>query len=104
MYLYYKRNNMTKSIREKSGGFETASRIILGIVGGYALSAMITALLMRVMPFAPVQAEKAANMVFFIIYACALIWVFSNAKTKTVWIVMSVMLALTAAMLLLGGA
>ncbi|QAR33858.1 hypothetical protein EP073_10735 [Geovibrio thiophilus] len=95
---------MAESIPEKSHGFETVSRILLGVAGGYALSAMVSALLAGVMPFNPIQSEKAANMLFFITYACALVWVFSNAGTKTVWAVMLVLFAVTGSMLLLGGA
>lgn len=65
---------------------EVLSRTVLGIVGGYALSAMITLWLTRLLPLEPRYAATAANMLFFIFYACAIFWAFANIRPLKAWI------------------
>lgn len=77
---------MSKKYESVSYKLEVASRIVLAIVGGYALSVFSSLWIANFMPYPPRQSVVAANMLFFITYACAIIWSFSNIKTITAWI------------------
>jgi len=65
---------------------ETASRIFLAIVGGYILSAFTTVWITRLLPFEARYSAIAANMLFFLIYTCTVIWAFANVKTIKAWL------------------
>jgi hypothetical protein len=65
---------------------EIVSRTILGIVGGFAFSMALTLLLTRLLPMEPRYATTTANMLFFIVYACTIMWAFANIKPLKAWI------------------
>ncbi|MBL8269245.1 DUF3649 domain-containing protein [Steroidobacter sp.] len=59
-----------------------ASRALAAIVGGYALTALATFALARLLPLARAEASMTATLLSFVIYACVVIWVFA---TRTAW-------------------
>ena len=65
---------------------EIVSRTILGIAGGYVFAMAITLWLTRLLPMEPRYATTAANMLFFIFYACAIFWAYANVKPLKAWI------------------
>lgn len=80
---------------------ETASRIFLAIVGGYILSAFAAIWITRLVPFEARYASITGNMLFFIIYTCAVIWTFANIKTIKAWLGICIPAAVLGGLLLL---
>lgn len=62
------------------------SRVLAAIVGGYVLAALCTAVIAQVLPMAKADAVMTATMLAFIIYACAVIWVFAARDALRAWI------------------
>jgi hypothetical protein len=59
-----------------------ASRAVAAIVGGYALTALATFALAIFLPLTRAEASMTATLLSFVIYTCAVIWVFA---TRTAW-------------------
>jgi hypothetical protein len=59
-----------------------ASRAVAAIVGGYALTAIATFALAIFLPMSKAEASLTATMLSFLIYTCAVVWVFA---TRTAW-------------------
>lgn len=59
-----------------------ASRAVAAIVGGYVLTALATFALAIFLPLARAEASMTATLLSFVIYTCAVIWVFA---TRTAW-------------------
>lgn len=62
-----------------------AARSVLAIFGGYALAASFAAccgLLLARAGMARVDAVTSANMLSFIVYACAAIWIFAGVGLR----------------------
>lgn len=59
-----------------------ASRALAAIVGGYALTAIATFALAVFLPMSKAEASLTATMLSFLIYVCAVLWVFA---TRTAW-------------------
>lgn len=73
----------------KAGGaayrLAVASRAVAAVFGGYALAALCTIFLSRVLPLPVADAVLAATMLSFIVYALAVIWVFATATAVRAW-------------------
>lgn len=59
-----------------------ASRALAAVVGGYALTAIATFALAVSLPLSKAEASLTATMLSFLIYTCAVLWVFA---TRTAW-------------------
>jgi len=59
-----------------------ASRVLAAILGGYMLSALTAFALAAFLPLSRSEASMTATLLSFLIYACAVIWVFT---TRTAW-------------------
>ncbi|QAR33458.1 iron transporter [Geovibrio thiophilus] len=92
---------MTKNSSGMRYKAEVASRVLLAVFGGYALSAFVTLWITKFMPFEPRYAATAANMLFYLIYTCAVIWSFANIRTITAWLGICIPAALLGGLLLL---
>ncbi|MFL9877163.1 DUF3649 domain-containing protein [Herbaspirillum rhizosphaerae] len=62
-----------------------ASRAVAAIGGGYALSAMAAALLAILLPMAPAEAVITATLLSFIVFCCAVLWVFAARTAWRAW-------------------
>ncbi|MES2026383.1 MAG: DUF3649 domain-containing protein [Pseudomonadota bacterium] len=63
-----------------------ASRAIAAILGGYAVTALTTAVLSLVLPMARVDAVMMATLLSFTVYTCAVLWVFAARSAFHAWI------------------
>ncbi|WDZ97536.1 DUF3649 domain-containing protein [Herbaspirillum sp. WKF16] len=61
------------------------SRIVAAVACGYALAALCTALLAAWLPMARADAAMTATMLSFLIYTCAVIWVFAARDAWRAW-------------------
>lgn len=79
---------------------DIAARTIAAIVGGYALTALATALLSRLLPWSKIEASVAAGTASFILYATIVCWAFAARRT---WLFCAVLAASVAMLVLLHG-
>ena len=63
-----------------------ASRVVAAILGGYALTALATMALAISLPMSKAEASMAATLLSFLIYTCAVIWVFATRTAMRAWI------------------
>lgn len=63
-----------------------ASRAIAAIVGGYAVTALATALLAVILPMVRIDAVLTATLLSFAIYTCAVLWVFAARSALRAWL------------------
>ncbi|QCP83389.1 DUF3649 domain-containing protein [Alcaligenes faecalis] len=75
---------------------QVLSRIVAATVGGYALAAAATVLLTLLWPLPKAQAVLAANMLSFVWYTIAVMWVFSTKSAARAWVGMVLPTALIA--------
>ena len=59
-----------------------ALRVLAAIVGGYALAALVTFALAKVLPMSRSEASLTATLLSFLVYACLAIWVFAKRKPE----------------------
>ncbi|HEY0682572.1 MAG TPA: PepSY-associated TM helix domain-containing protein [Steroidobacter sp.] len=59
-----------------------AARVVAAIVGGYALAALATFALAQFLPMTKAEASMTATLLSFLIYACAVIWVFATRRKE----------------------
>ncbi|QAR33448.1 iron transporter [Geovibrio thiophilus] len=83
---------------------DVASRTVLAVFGGYWGCAAFTVLFTRLLPFDAKSAALTANMIFFLIYTCVFIWVFSVKKPLTAWLGVGIPSAVCGFALFLWGA
>lgn len=85
---------------------EIASRAVAAAVGGYALSSATAVCLALALPIARSEAVLVGIMTSFIVYICAVLWVFAAASARRAWIGLAVPTAILGGIsaLLLGGA
>ncbi|BAN27513.1 DUF3649 domain-containing protein [Caballeronia insecticola] len=60
------------------------SRIVAAIFGGYALAAL-TSVAALVLPMSKPQAVLTGMLASFIVYVCAVIWVFAVRSARRAW-------------------
>ena len=63
-----------------------ASRTVAAILGGYALSALASFALAIFLPMSKAEASMTATLLSFLIYTCAVIWVFATRTAWRAWI------------------
>ena len=84
---------------------DVATRTMLAVFGGYWGCAAVTLLVTRILQSDPKTAALTANMLFFILYTCVFIWVFSVRKPLYAWLGVGIPSALCGlALLMWGGA
>ncbi|SAI68305.1 membrane protein [Bordetella ansorpii] len=66
--------------------FAVASRAIAAIGGGYALASAAAACFAVWLPMSRVDAVLTAQMLAFVAYACAVIWVFATHSAWRAWV------------------
>lgn len=82
------------------------SRIVAATVGGYALATAMTVLLTLLWPAPKGQAVLATNMLGFVWYTIAVMWVFSTKSATRAWLGMllpAALIALLSFLLILAG-
>lgn len=62
-----------------------ASRALAAIVGGYALTALATFALALFLPLSKAEASMTATLLSFLIYTCAVLWVFATRTALRAW-------------------
>lgn len=72
------------------------NRILLAILGGYAITYGFTAALARVLPMARVDALIAATLPSFVVYLIFIIWAFTAKSLRRVALVTSLSVPLAA--------
>ena len=78
-----------------------ASRALAAVVGGYALTAIATFALAIFLPMSKAEASLTATMLSFLIYTCAVLWVFATRTAWRAWAgILAPSIALTALVLL----
>ena len=60
------------------------SRIVCAILGGYALAAL-TSVAALALPISRAQAVLTGMLASFVVYACAVIWVFAVRSARRAW-------------------
>lgn len=65
---------------------EIGSRVVAAALGGYALSAATAACLALVLPMARSEAVLTGTMVSFVVYVCAVLWVFAASSARRAWL------------------
>lgn len=77
------------------------ARSIAAIIGGYGLAASTTALLALLLPLSRADAVITATLLSFIVYACAVVWVFAAHTASRAWWGLIIAIAVTMAGVLL---
>lgn len=65
------------------------SRVLAAVFGGYALTSGVAVLLSAALPMLSmlrVEAVQTATLSAFVVYTCAVIWVFSVQDLRRVWL------------------
>jgi len=78
------------------------SRAAAAILGGYALASAAAAFLAVWLPMTRPDAVVAAQMLSFVFYACAVLWVFATRNAWRAWAGVLLPTALMAALYWLG--
>jgi hypothetical protein len=61
------------------------SRTLAAVAGGYALSAVSTTLLATLLPQSKAEAVITATLLSFIVFCCAVLWVFAARNAWRAW-------------------
>ena len=61
------------------------SRLLAALLGGYALSALLTAVLALHLPLEPSEAVLVGTMLSFLVYALAVMWAFAARHALRAW-------------------
>jgi len=63
-----------------------ASRAVAAIGGGYALTSSAIALIALALPLPRADAVTLATLLSFVIYTCAILWVFATHSATRAWV------------------
>lgn len=63
-----------------------ASRAVAAILGGYVLSALAAFALAIFLPMSKAEASMTATLSSFLIYTCAVLWVFAIRTAWRAWV------------------
>jgi hypothetical protein len=63
-----------------------ASRALAAIAGSYVLSAVSTTLLATLLPQSKAEAVITATLLSFIVFCCAVLWVFAARNAWRAWV------------------
>jgi len=66
--------------------WRVASRVLAAVVGGYALTSVVTVLLALLWPLPKAEAVLASSMLSFALYAGVLVWIFAARRLRVVWL------------------
>lgn len=80
-----------------ASAFDVGLRVAAAMFGGYAIAALCTALLPRLLPLPRNEAVVAATLLSFAIYATVVLWAFAAASAWRLWSWMLGIVALLAA-------
>ncbi len=70
----------------RSANMMLFSRVLAAVFGGYALTSGVAVLLAAVLPLSRAEAVLTATLSAFVVYTCAVIWVFAVQDLRRVWI------------------
>lgn len=73
------------------------ARALAAILGGYALASAATVLLSLSLPLARVDAVAIGTLLSFVVYTCAVLWVFAARSALRAWLGLGLAGALLAA-------
>ena len=62
------------------------SRVLAAVFGGYALTSGVAVLLSSILPLSRVEAVQTATLSAFVVYTCAVIWVFAVRDLRRAWL------------------
>lgn len=65
---------------EMSAFYPSIARAVTALAGGYLLASLLSALLARLLPMAPVEATGLALVLSFGLYAAILLWVYAERR------------------------
>lgn len=86
--------------------WSVASRVLAAVIGAYAFTSAASVLLALLLPMPRAQATLLSSMVIgYLIYAVAVIWIFSIRSVARAWVVMlagTALMAVWSWLLLLG--
>ncbi|HEY0917526.1 MAG TPA: hypothetical protein VGE22_21775 [Solimonas sp.] len=68
-----------------SGRGAVLSRLLAALLGGYALSALLTAVLALHLPLERSEAMLVGTMLSFLVYALAVMWAFAARHALRAW-------------------
>jgi len=70
----------------KSANMMLFSRVLAAVFGGYALTSGVAVLLSAVLPLSRAEAVLTATLSAFVVYTCAVIWVFAVQDLRRAWL------------------
>ncbi|MDM0035046.1 DUF3649 domain-containing protein [Variovorax sp. J22P271] len=79
-----------------------ASRAVAAIGGGYAVGGLSAAVLALWLPTTPAEAALTGTLASFVVYVCAVLWVFAAPTAGRAWIGLAVPATALGALLLAG--
>lgn len=62
-----------------------AARALAAIGGGYVLTSIVSALLALALPLPRADAVTIATLLSFVVYTCAILWVFATTSALRAW-------------------
>lgn len=82
---------------------DIAVRTVLGVGGGYAMSALLAASLSLALPLTRSDAVMAATMLAFLVYCALIIWAYAAASVPRLVVIWAVLAGLLALLMRFGG-
>ena len=64
---------------------DVAARAVAAIGGGYVLTSIAVALLALALPLPRADAVTIATLLSFVVYTCAILWVFATTSALRAW-------------------
>jgi hypothetical protein len=80
-----------------------ASRAVAAIGGGYVLTSIAIALIALALPLPRADAVTLATLLSFVVYTCAILWVFATSSATRAWGGIVAVTAVLSALLWLAG-
>jgi hypothetical protein len=77
-----------------------AVRALAAVGGGYGVAALAAAALALYLPMSPAEAAITGTLVSFVVYACAVMWVFAVRSALRAWVGLAAAATLPGALLL----
>jgi len=76
---------MNARLRKVAGVGPLLSRIVAALFGGYALAALCSVAAVA-LPMAPTEAVLTGMLASFVVYVCAVVWVFAVRSATRAWV------------------
>ena len=80
-----KPSNKPKKLSPAAHRWNVASRTLLAVAGGYAITAAATASLSLALPLSRAQAVMAATLFSFTLYCALIVWAYSARTARRAW-------------------